>query len=114
MKHCINLTLLLLLGLCMWLSASIVYAKPFLVCDENTTNAPEYLVVFTDIVGSVILETTTPTPLHLDLIDLEPGDYMVTAAYKEGLWVGTPSIPFSFIKPAFTKEPPPENLGLGL
>jgi len=57
-----------------------------------------YILVLND--GS---EIETPAPLHYDLISLEPGQYVVTAKAKQGVWVSEPSIPLEFTKPDILK-----------
>ena len=74
-----------------------VQAQPFLVCDEQP-DAESYLVILND--GA---EIETPAPLHYDLSSLEPGQYVVTAKAKKGVWVSEPAIPLEFQKPSISQ-----------
>ena len=70
------------------------YAAPFLACDVPEALPEVYILVLND--GT---EIETPAPLHYDLKDLAPGQYVVTAKAKTGVWSSEPSVPLDFTKP---------------
>jgi len=90
--------LLLLVLFIVLVCFSAVQARPFLACDIPAVAPDSYLVTLNT--GE---EIETPYPLYYDLVDLAPGEYVVTVRANYTLWgVSDPSVPLNFTKPVLT------------
>jgi len=85
--------ILIILLVLFYVGVVSVSAKPFVVCDPQV-DVEEYVLVLND--GS---EIVTPAPLKYDLADLLPGQYVLVAYAKNGVWRSDASVPLDFTKP---------------
>ena len=98
----------LLIVLFILFMASVAWAEPHFYCDVSP-DATAVILVLND--GDRIEVPVSSYYLRdgakeYDLKDLLPGQYVLKAYEKQGVWESGPSVPFDFTKPALS---PPTN-----